>query len=199
VRPARPRVHAGGRRVGANCTRPSDLLWDRKRVAVGIARQGDSVKCILRESPDAGEALKPLGASERPHRAARAGLFALAHEVGHCKLREAFLSRSDASAADASVSPGCPGGRGRRLRILSVERNWAQVPCRHGHHLPHADLVHVPRPNHATGHYVSNALDLCTRTHRRHAVACAIATAYYTVGSLATTTGIPYASIPSRN
>jgi hypothetical protein len=50
-------------------------------------------------------------------------------------------------------------------------------------------------PNHATGHYVSNALDLCHQNRTdADAVQCAIATAYYTVGSLANDEqGSPYA------
>jgi len=49
-------------------------------------------------------------------------------------------------------------------------------------------------PNHATGHYVSDALALCPQNRTdADAVQCAIATAYYTVGSLANDEqGSPY-------
>jgi hypothetical protein len=50
-------------------------------------------------------------------------------------------------------------------------------------------------PNHATGHYVSDALALCHQNRTdADAVQCAIATAYYTVGSLFNDEqGSPYA------
>jgi hypothetical protein len=118
--------------------------WDLQSGSLSVSRvEGDRVKCILRASPDIGEALKPLGpflnGRIEPRAQAR---FALAHEVGHCKLRDAFL----------------------RLLSSAMYRD----------------------PNHATGHYVSDAPALCH--HNRDdsdAVQCAIATAYYTVGGLA--------------
>ncbi len=42
-------------------------------------------------------------------------MFALAHEVGHCKLRDAFLNRPDGSAADASVFPWLAQEAERRI------------------------------------------------------------------------------------
>ena len=49
-------------------------------------------------------------------------------------------------------------------------------------------------PNHATGHYISDALALCRQNRTdADAVQCAIAAAYYTVGSLANDEqGSPY-------
>jgi len=82
-------------------------FWDSQSGSLSVSRvEGDRVKCILRESPDIGEAVKPLGrflnGRIEPHAQA---LFAMAHEVGHCKLRDAFLNRPDGSAADAGVFP----------------------------------------------------------------------------------------------
>src|SRR5690349_21074872 len=88
--------------VGAAFARELDpnveiSFWDSQSGSLSMSRvEGDRVKCILRESPDIGEAVKPLGrflnGRIEPHAQA---LFAMAHEVGHCKLRDAFLIRSD--------------------------------------------------------------------------------------------------------
>jgi hypothetical protein len=143
--------------------------------------------------------LKPLGRflNGRIEPQAQA-MFAMAHEVGHCKLRTAFLNRSDGSAADASVFPWlAQEAAADAYGILSVER-------RLGENAPVRQAVIISRmlssamyrdPNHATGHYVSDALSLCRQNRSEaDAVQCAIATAYYTVGSLANDEqGSPYA------
>jgi hypothetical protein len=77
--------------------------WDSQSGSLSVSRvEGDRVQCILRASPDIGEALKPLGRflNGRIEQRTQA-MFALAHEVGHCKLRDAFLNRPDGSAADS--------------------------------------------------------------------------------------------------
>jgi len=174
-------------------------FWDSQSGSLSVSRiEGDRVKCILRASPDMGEALKPLGRflNGRIEPQAQA-MFAMAHEVGHCKLRTAFLNRSDGSAADASVFPWlAQEAAADAYGILSVER-------RLGENAPVRQAVIISRmlssamyrdPNHATGHYVSDALSLCHQNRSEaDAVQCAIATAYYTVGSLANDEqGSPY-------
>jgi len=175
-------------------------FWDSQSGSLSVSRiEGDRFKCILRASPDIGEALKPLGRFLNGRIEPRTqAMFALAHEVGHCKLRDAFLNRSDGRAADASVFPWlAQEAAADAYGILSVER-------RLGVDIPVRQAVIVSRmlssamyrdPNHATGHYVSDALALCH--HNRDdsdAVQCAIDTAYYTVGSLANDEqGSPYA------
>jgi hypothetical protein len=80
--------------------------------------------------------------------------------------------------------------------ILSVERRLgADVPVRRAVILSRMLSSSMYRdPNHATGHYVSDALALCRENRTdADAVQCAIATAYYTVGSLANDElGSPY-------
>jgi hypothetical protein len=175
-------------------------FWDSESGSLSVSRvEGDRVKCILRESPDIGEALKPLGRFLNGRIEPRAQvLFAMAHEVGHCKLREAFLNRSDGSAADASVFPWlAQEAAADAYGILSVERRLgADVPVRQAVIISRMLSSSMYRdPNHATGHYVSDALALCRQNRSdADAVQCAIATAYYTVGSLANDEqGSPYA------
>jgi hypothetical protein len=175
-------------------------FWDSQSGSLSVSRvEGDRVKCILRASPDMGEALKPLGRFLNGRLEPRAqAMFAMAHEVGHCKLREAFLNRSDGSAADASVFPWlAQEAAADAFGILSVERRLGQnVPVREAVILSRMLSSTMYRdPNHATGHYVSDALGLCRQNRSdADAVQCAIATAYYTVGSLANDEqGSPYA------
>jgi hypothetical protein len=175
-------------------------FWDSESGSLSVSRvEGDRVICILRESPDIGEALKPLGRflNTRIEPLAQV-LFAMAHEVGHCKLREAFLSRSDGSAADTSVFPWlAQEAAADAYGILSVERKLGEsVPVRQAVVIARMLSSSMYRdPNHATGRYVSNALGLCRQNRSdADAVQCAIATAYYTVGSLANDEqGSPYA------
>lgn len=174
--------------------------WDSQSGSLSVSRvEGGRVKCILRASPDIGEALKPLGRFLNGRIAPRAqAMFALAHEVGHCKLRDAFLNRSDGRAADASVFPWlAQKASADAYGILSVERRLGgDVPVRQAVIRSRMLSSAMYRdPNHATGHYVSEALALCH--HNRDdfdAVQCAIVTAYYTIGSLANDEqGSPYA------
>src|ERR1700730_3060679 len=179
-------------------------FWDSQSGSLSVSRiEGDRVKCILRASPDMGEALKPLGRflNGRIEPQAQA-MFAMAHEVGHCKLRTAFLNRSDGSAADASVFPWlAQEAAADAYGILSVERRLgADVPVREAVVLSRMLSSSVYRdPNHATGHCVSDALALCRQNRTdADAVQCAVMTAYYTVGSLANDEqGSPY-SVDSK-
>jgi len=173
--------------------------WDSQSGSLSVSRvEGDRVQCILRASPDIGEALKPLGRFLNGRIEPRTqAMFALAHEVGHCKLRDAFLNRPDGSAADASVFPWlAQEAAADAYGILSAERRLgADVPVREAVVLSRMLSSSVYRdPNHATGHYVSDALALCRQNRTdADAVQCAIATAYYTVGSLANDEqGSPY-------
>jgi hypothetical protein len=81
--------------------------------------------------------------------------------------------------------------------ILSVERKLGvDVPVRQAVIISRMLSSSMYRdPNHATGHYVSDALALCHEDRSdADAVQCAIATAYYTIGSLANDEqGSPYA------
>jgi len=174
-------------------------FWDSQSGSLSVSRvEGDRVQCILRASPDVGEALKPLGRFLNGRIEPRAqAMFALAHEVGHCKLRDAFLNRSDGRAADASVFPWLAQEAAADVYgILSVERRLgADIPVRQAVIVSRMlSSAMVRDPNHATGHYVSNALALCRKNRTdSEAVQCAIATAYYTVGSLANDEqGSPY-------
>jgi len=175
-------------------------FWGSQSGSLSVSRiEGDRFKCILRASPDIGEALKPLGRFLNGRIEPRTqAMFALAHEVGHCKLRDAFLNRSDGRPADASVFPWlAQEAAADAYGILSVERRLGvDIPVRQAVILSRMLSSAMYRdPNHATGHYVSDALALCR--HNRDgsdAVQCAIATAYYTVGSLANDEqGSPYA------
>jgi len=146
-------------------------------------------KCIVRVSPDTGEALKPLGRflTDRIDLKAQA-MFALAHEVGHCKLRAAFLNRPDGRAADASVfSWLAQEAAADAYGILSVERRLGEKVAVRQAVIASRMLASAVQhdPAHATGRYVSDALALC-RYNRSDsdAVQCAISTAYYTSGSL---------------
>jgi len=56
----------------------------------------------------------------------------LGHEIGHCKLRDAFLNRADGHVADASVFPWlAQERRPMRMESLSSSANWAdKAPVR---------------------------------------------------------------------
>jgi hypothetical protein len=174
--------------------------WDSEAGSLSVSRvEDDRVKCVLRLSADAGGALRPLGRFLDGRLDLQSQvLFAMAHEVGHCKLREAFLNQPDGRAADASVFPWlAQEAAADAYGILSVERRLGEkVPVRQAVII--ARMLSAPAyhdANHATGHYVSDALALCPRNRSdEDAVQCAIATAYYTVGSLANDAqGSPYA------
>ncbi len=175
------------------------FYWDSQSGSLSVSRvEGDRVKCILRVSPGIAEALKPLGRFLNGRIEPRAqAMFALGHEIGHCKLRDAFLNRSDGGAADASAFPWlAQEAAADAYGILSVERRLGDnVPVRQAVIIARMLSSAMDRDsNHATGHYVSDALALCH--HNRDdsdAAQCAIATAYYTVGSLANDEqGSPY-------
>jgi len=174
-------------------------FWDSESGSLSVSRvESGRVTCVVRASPDVGEALKPLGRFLNSRIEPRAqAMFALAHEVGHCKLRDAFLNRPDGSAADASVFPWlAQEAAADAYGILSVERRLGgDVPVRQAVILSRMLSSSLYRdPNHATGHYVSDALALCHQNRTdADAVQCAIAAAYYTVGSLANDEqGSPY-------
>jgi hypothetical protein len=172
---------------------------DSQSGSLSVSRiEGDRIQCIVRVSPDAGDALRPLGRflNGRIERDAQA-MWALAHEIGHCKFREAFLNRPDGRVADASVFPFlAQEAAADAYGILSVERKLGEkIPVRQAVILARmlsSSMYHDA--NHATGHYVSDALGLCRQNRTdEDAVQCAISTAYYTVGSLANDEqGSPY-------
>lgn len=164
---------------------------DSQSGSLSVSRvEGSRIKCIVRVSPDKGEALKPLGRflNGRLEPNAQA-MWALAHEIGHCKLRDAFLNRPDGHVADASVFPFlAQEAAADAYGILSVERRLGdKVPVRQAviiSRMLTATMYHDEA--HATGHYVSDALGLCQNNRNdADAVQCAVSTAYYTVGSLA--------------
>jgi hypothetical protein len=165
-------------------------FWDSQSGSLSVSRvEGGRVKCIVRASPEIGDALKPLGRFLDGRIESRAqAMFALAHEIGHCKLRDAFLNRSDGRVADAGGFPWlAQEAAADAYGILSVERGLgSDVSVRQAVILSRMLSSTVYRdPNHATGHYVSDALALCHQNRTdADAVQCAIATAYYTVGSL---------------
>jgi len=163
---------------------------DSQSGSLSVSRvEGARIQCIVRVSPDVGEALKPLGRflNGRLERNAQA-MWALAHEIGHCKLRDAFLSRADGQVADASVFPFlAQEAAADAYGVLSVERHLGdKVPVRQAVIIARmlaSSMYHDEA--HATGHYVSDALGLCQQNRNdADAVQCAVSTAYYTVGSL---------------
>jgi hypothetical protein len=173
--------------------------WDSQTGALSVSRiEGTSTRCVLRLSPDTGDALRPLGRFMDGRIDPRAqAMFAVAHEVGHCKMRGAFLSRPDGRAADASVFPWLAQEvAADAYGILSAERALGeQVPVR--------QAVIVSRMlttamysdyAHATGHYLPDALSLCRRNRTdADAVGCAIDAAYFAVGNLVNDEqGAPY-------
>lgn len=172
---------------------------DSQSGSLSVSRvEGNRIKCIVRVSPVANEALKPLDRflNGRLDPDAQA-MWALAHEIGHCKLRDAFLNRADGHAADASIFPWlAQEAAADAYGILSVERHLGtKAPVRQAVII--ARMLSAPMfhdASHATGHYVSDALGLCPRNRNDDdAVQCAIATAYYTVGSIANDeAGSPY-------
>jgi len=172
---------------------------DSQSGSLSVSRvEGARIKCIVRVSPDASEALKPLdrflnGRLDHDTQAK----WALAHEIGHCKLRDAFLKRPDGRVGDASVFPWlAQEAAADAYGILSVERRLsARAPVRQAviiSRMLSSAMYHDT--SHATGHYVSDGLGLCPRNRNDDdAVQCAIATAYYTVGSIANDEqGSPY-------
>jgi hypothetical protein len=163
---------------------------DSQSGSLSVSRvEGSRIQCIVRVSPDTGEALRPLGRflNGRLERDAQA-MWALAHEIGHCKMRDAFLNRADGHVADASVFPFlAQEAAADAYGILSVERRLGdKVPVRQAviiSRMLSSAMYHDEA--HATGHFVSDALALCPRNRNdADAVQCAVSTAYYTVGSL---------------
>jgi len=166
--------------------------WGSETGALSRSRiEGGAVKCVLRVSAKISDALTPLNRflSGRIDPRTQA-LFALSHEVGHCKLRNAFLKRVDGRAADASVLPSlAQEAAADAYGILSIERNLGEgVPIRHAVIVSRILAAAVFRDTaHATGRYVSEALRLCPYNRNdADAVQCAIATAYFTVGRIST-------------
>lgn len=182
-------------------------FWDSQNGALSVSRiESGETRCVLRLSPDTHAALHPLGRFLDDRLDGRAqAMFAVAHEVGHCKLRGAFLARSDGRAGDASVIPWlAQEAAADAYGILSAERVL-------GESIPVRQAVIISRTlsselygdyAHATGHYLPDALLLCGRNRGdADAVACALATAYYTAGSLVNDErGSPYSvdSPPER-
>ena len=173
--------------------------WEAETGSLSVSRvERDGIRCVLRLSPGSGDALRPLGRFLNGRLDLRAQvMFAMAHEVGHCKVREAFLKRSDGRAADASAFPWLAQEAAADVYgILSTERKLgAQVPVRQAVVISRMLASSAYRdPNHATGHYISSALALCPQNRSdADAVQCAVATAYFTVGSLANDEqGSPY-------
>ena len=174
-------------------------FWEAETGSLSVSRiEGDSIRCVLRLSPVAGDALRPLGRFLDSRLDLKAQvMFATAHEVGHCKLREAFLKQSDGRAADASAFPWlAQEAAADAYGILSTERKLGEsVQVRQAVVISRMLASAAYRdPNHATGHFVSGALGLCTQNRSdADAVQCALATAYFTVGSLANDEqGSPY-------
>lgn len=173
--------------------------WQEQAGSLSVSRvEKAGIRCLVRLSPDASKALQPLGRFLNGRLDPKAQvMFALAHEVGHCKLREAFLKLPDGRAADASTFPWlAQEAAADAYGILSVERKLgANVPVRQAVVISRMLASAVYRDaNHATGHYVSGALALCPLNRSDlDAVQCAVATAYFTVGSLANDeSGSPY-------
>jgi hypothetical protein len=172
---------------------------DAQGGSLSVSRvEGDHVKCIVRVSPDTSEALKPLNRflNNRLDRDTQA-MWALAHEIGHCKLRNFFFNRPDGHVADASIFPWlAQEAAADAYGILSIERQRGdKAPVRQAVIISRMLAAATFRDaNHATGHYVSDALALCPRNRSdADAVQCGVATAYYTVGSIANDEqGSPY-------
>jgi hypothetical protein len=174
-------------------------FWEAETGSLSVSRiEGDSIRCVLRLSPVADDALRPLGRFLNGRLDPKAQvMFATAHEVGHCKLREAFLKQSDGRAADASAFPWlAQEAAADAYGILSTERKLGPgVQVRQAVTISRMLASAAYRdPNHATGHFVSGALALCPQNRSdADAVQCAVATAYFTVGSLANDEqGSPY-------
>jgi hypothetical protein len=174
-------------------------FWEAETGSLSVSRiEGDSIRCVLRLSPVAGDALRPLGRFLNSRLDLQAQvMFAVAHEVGHCRFREAFLKQSDGRAADASAFPWlAQEAAADAYGILSTERKLgASVQVRQAVVISRMLASAAYRdPNHATGHFVSGALALCPQNASDgDAVQCALSTAYFTVGSLANDEqGSPY-------
>jgi hypothetical protein len=172
---------------------------DAQSGSLSVSRvEGDHVKCIVRVSPDASEALRPLDRFLNGRLAPDAqAMWALAHEIGHCKLRDTFFNRPDGRVADASIFPWlAQEAAADAYGILSVERKQGEKSTvREAVVLSRMLAAAMFRDaSHATGHYVSDALALCPRNRDdADAVQCAVVTAYYTVGSIANDeAGSPY-------
>lgn len=164
--------------------------WQTQTGSLSVSRvEGEGIRCLLRLSSEAGKALQPLGRFLQGRVDLKAQvMFALAHEVGHCKLREAFLRRADGRAADASAFPWlAQEAAADAYGILSTERALGtDVPVRQAVIISRMLASAAYRdPSHATGHYVSGGLGLCQQNRSdADAVECAVSVAYFTVGSL---------------
>jgi len=174
-------------------------FWEAESGSLSVSRiEGDSIRCVLRLSPVADDALRPLGRFLNGRLDPKTQvMFATAHEIGHCKFREAFLKQSDGRAADASAFPWlAQEAAADAYGILSTERRLgASEQVRQAVVISRMLASAAYRdPNHATGHFVSGALALCPQNRSdADAVQCAVATAYFTVGSLANDEqGSPY-------
>ena len=164
--------------------------WQAQTGSLSVSRvEGEGIRCLLRLSSEASKALQPLGRFLQGRVDLKAQvMFAFAHEVGHCKLRELFLRRADGRAADAGAFPWlAQEAAADAYGILSTERTLgADVPVRQAVIISRMLASAMYRdPNHATGHYLSDGLGLCRQNRSdADAVECAVAVAYFTVGSL---------------
>src|SRR5258708_3611238 len=68
-------------------------FWEAETGSLSVSRiEDDSIRCVLRLSPAADDALRPLGRFLNGRLDLKTQvMFASAHEIGHCKFRQAFL------------------------------------------------------------------------------------------------------------
>ena len=161
--------------------------------ALSVSRfSGDRLHCEMRLAHELEGALDALAPMLRnrvaPEVQAR---FALAHELGHCRLRAAFMERADGQVEDPSVFPWLAqevaadvygillverdGGEGTR-----VLRNWIVIARR-------VMGERLGDRSHATGSFLQPALSLprCRAPVTDvELLGCSIAAAYMTVGYL---------------
>ena len=166
-------------RAGAAFARELDpnveiSYWDSQSGSLSVSRvEGDRVQCILRASPDIGEALKPLGRFLNGRIEPRTqAMFALAHEVGHCKLRDAFLNRAIQSTA-GFVLCSCPATRTHGGRNESRRPN--SHCCRHPLRLSarpglcrHGGCTKISRNHPSRLSVLRRAAQHCQRPPARH-------------------------------
>jgi hypothetical protein len=170
-------------------------FWDAQPGALSGSRVTDGdIHCFLRLAPNTGQALSYLGRflNGRIDQDLQA-LFAVAHEVGHCKMRDMFLKRADGKVADVSAFPWVAQEvAADAYGILSTERKVGRDKgVRQAVMIARALMVKAFRDlGHASGYYLTQAFSLCDdNATDADAVRCAIVAAYYTVGSIALDAG----------
>jgi len=177
---------------------------DGEKGALSVVRVVDGrLQCYVRLARSGGRTLEALarflaGRIDADDQAR----FAVAHEIGHCKVRAAFMLRPDGSVWDASAFPWVAQEVSADVYgILAIERTGSASSGLRQAIAAGRQLMaeRLGDQSHATGGLLPQALAQCrANATDDDAVHCALDAAYLAVGALAPE-GRDHESMPDRD